>query len=127
MFRKIIALISIIGAILIISASTPTSHPSGSNSYDVVCIYEAINIPSGSKALDSYSNIKDVKAVYVPTKVDTGKYTVDITRIDSNFYQICGTELYIETRYCYEYATREEVVLNITSNYGYTRGEVIFF
>lgn len=127
MFRKIIALISIIGAILIISASTPTSHLSGSNSYDVVCIYEAINIPSGSKALDSYSNIKDVKAVYVPTKVDTGKYTVDITRIDSNFYQICGTELYIETRYCYEYATREEVVLNITSNYGYTRGEVIFF
>ena len=127
MFRRIIALISIIGVTLIISASTPTSYPPGSNSYDVACIYEAINIPSGSKALDSYSNIKDVKAVYVPTKVDTGKYTVDITRIDSNFYQICGTELYIETRYCYEYATREEVVLIITSNYGYTRGEVIFF
>ena len=64
--------------------------------------------------------------MYVPTKIDTGKYEVELTRIDSNFYQIYGTNHYIETKYCYEYATREEAILNITSNYGYTRGEVIY-
>ena len=98
-----------------------------SNKYDVACIYESVDIPNGTKALDSWSNLKEIKAVYIPTKIDTGKYSVEVTRIDANFYHIYGTNLYIETRYCYEYATREEVVLNITSNYGYTRGEVIFF
>ncbi len=100
---------------------------SSSSSYDVACIYESVDIPNGTKALDTWSNLKEVKAVYIPTKVDIGKYDVEVTRIDANFYKICGTNLYIETRYCYEYATREEVVLNISSNYGYTRGEVIFF
>lgn len=69
---------------------------------------------------------QEAKAVFVPTKIDTGKYQVELTKIDTDFYQICGTDLYIETKYCHEYAIREEAILNITSNYGYTRGEVIF-
>ena len=80
------------------------------------------------KFLSEVANItrKDAKAVFVPTKIDTGKYQVELTKIDTDFYQICGTDLYIETKYCHEYAIREDAILNITSNYGYTRGEVIF-
>jgi len=100
--------------------------PAEANSFDITGIYEKVELKSGSKVLDSYGNVKDAKAVYVPTKIDTGKYEVELTRIDSNFYQIYGTNLYIETKYCYEYATRDETILHITSNYGYTRGEVIF-
>ena len=114
-----------IAAILILSASTKISR-SKANSYDIARIYEKVDLKSGSKVLDSYGNVKDAKAVYVPTKIDTGKYEVELSRIDSNFYQICGTNLYIETKYCYEYATRDDAILNITSNYGYTRGEVVF-
>ena len=110
---------------IIFSAFTNTTF-AGANSFDVAGIYEKVELKSGSKVLDSYGNVKDAKAVYVPTKIDTGKYEVELTRIDSNFYQIYGTNLYIETKYCYEYATRDEAILNITSNYGYTRGEVIF-
>ena len=105
------------------SSSLSTSKAS---SYDITGIYEKVELKSGSKVLDSYGNVKDAKAVYVPTKIDTGKYEVELTRIDSNFYQICGTNLYIETKYCYEYATRDDAILNVTSSYGYTRGEVIF-
>ena len=105
------------------SSSLSTSKAS---SYDIAGIYEKAELKSGSKVLDSYGNVKDAKAVYVPTKIDTGKYEVELTRIDSNFYQICGTNLYIETKYCYEYATRDDAILNVTSSYGYTRGEVIF-
>lgn len=124
--RAVILLgIAIAACLLTISTTTP-SHKT-SSSYNVVCVYEAVDIPSGSKALDTWSNLKEIKAVFVPTKIDKGKYSVEVTRIDSNFYQICGTELYIETQYCYEYATREEVVLNITSNYSNARGEIIFF
>ena len=105
------------------SSSLSTSKAS---SYDITGIYEKVELKSGSMVLDSYGNVKDAKAVYVPTKIDTGKYEVELTRIDSNFYQICGTNLYIETKYCYEYATRDDAILNVTSSYGYTRGEVIF-
>ena len=120
---KAIALMLIVSFIL----SASTSHSlADASSYDVAGIYEKVELKDGAKAQDSYGNIKDVKAVYVPTKIDTGKYEVELTKIDSNFYHICGTNLYIETKYCYEYATRDDAILNITSNYGYTRGEVIF-
>ena len=120
---RIIALF--ITATFIFSASTivPSSK---ANSYDIAGIYEKEDLKTGSKVLDSYGNIKDARAVYVPTKIDSGKYEVELTKIDSNFYQIYGTNLYIETKYCYEYATRDDAILNIISNYGYTRGEVIF-
>lgn len=98
-----------------------------SESYTIYKIYEKIELDRGSKVIDSWGNVEDAKAVLVPTEIDRGRYDVEITRISSNLYQICGTSLYIETKYCYEYATREEVLLNITSTYGYDLGEVIFF
>ena len=112
-------------AILILSASTTISG-SQASSYDIAGIYEKQELKSGSKVIDSYNDVKDAKYVLIPTKIDTGKYNVELTRIDTNFYQICGTSIVIETKYCHEYANREDVILNITSNYGYTRGEVIF-
>ena len=98
----------------------------GSSSYDIAGIYEKVELKSGSKVIDAVGSVSDASAVLVPTKVDEGKYEVELTRIDKDFYQICGTSLYIETKYCYEYATWDDAILNITSNYGYTRGEVIF-
>ncbi len=98
-----------------------------SEAYTITKIYEKIELDRGSKVIDSWGNIEDAKAVLVPTEIDRGRYSVEITCISSNFYQICGTSLYIETKYCYEYATREEVLLNITSTYGYNLGDVIFF
>lgn len=122
--RVLKMILLLVGAILLSSSTHPLS--SKVDSYDIAGIYEKVELKSGSKVLDSYGNVKDAKAVYVPTKIDTGKYEVELTRIDSNFYHIYGTNLYIETKYCYEYATRDDAILNITSNYGYTRGEVIF-
>ena len=123
--KLIVRLLGVLIISVVISGSSNSSL-SKANSYDVAGIYERVELKSGSKVLDSYGNIKDAKAIYVPTKIETGKYEVELTKIDSNFYQIYGTNLYIETKYCYEYATRDEAILNITSNYGYTRGEVIF-
>ena len=125
MFRILRILSLFITATLILSASTTISN-STANSYDVAGIYEKQELKSGSRVIDSYNDVKDAKYVLIPTKIDTGKYNVELTRIDTNFYQICGTSLVIETKYCHEYANREDVILNITLNYGYTCGEVIF-
>ena len=108
-----------------ISSALPDISSSG-DSYDVAQIYEAVELDSGSKVIDSYGTVKEAKTVLVPTKLKEGKYSVELTKVDSNFYKIYGTDLYIETRYCYEYAIRDEAVLVVESNYGYTRGEVIF-
>lgn len=121
---RITPLLSLILIVLVSSASSWTS--SSTKSYDLAGVYEKVELNAGSKSMDTYGNIEEAKAVFVPTKIDTGKYEVELTRIDSNFYQICGTNLYIETKYCYEYATRDDAILSITSSYGYTRGEVIF-
>lgn len=97
-----------------------------SSSYDIAEYYETISLKSGSKVIDNYGNVKDAQAVLIPVKLDEGKYEVELTRIDSNIYQICGTSYYIETRYCYEYAMRQDAILVVTSSFGYTRGEVFF-
>ena len=112
--------------LLFVSAERPVQMEVGSSSYDIAGIYEKVEVKSGSKVIDAVGSVSDASAVLVPTKVDEGKYEVELTRIDKDFYQICGTSLYIETKYCYEYATWDDAILNITSNYGYTRGEVIF-
>lgn len=111
-------------AVLFTSSSSLSSAQA--NSYDIVGIYEKTELKAGSKAIDSYNDVTDAKYVLIPTRVDTGKYEVELTRIDANFYQIYGTSLVMETKYCHEYATRDDAILSITSNYGYTRGEVIF-
>lgn len=125
--RKIIRIVTFISLLpLIVSAERPIEVKVSSSSYDIAGIYEKVELENGTKVIDAMGSVSDVSAVLVPTKVDEGKYEVELTRIDKDFYQICGTSLYIETRYCYEYATWDDAILNITSNYGYTRGEVIF-
>ena len=118
-------LLIILISLVHVSSDSPAISTSG-QSYDVAQVYKAVELERGSKIIDSYGNIKEGKTVLVPTKIDEGKYSVELTKIDSNFYKIYGTDLYVETKYCYEYANREDVVLVIKSNYGYTKGEVVF-
>ena len=123
---KLLLLLSMLFIVNSNKASDIAEYVSSGDTYDVVQVYEAVELKSGSKSIDSYGNVEDAKIVLVPTKLDEGKYSVELTKVDSNFYKIYGTDLYIETRYCYEYATRDDAVLIIESNYGYTKGEVIF-
>jgi hypothetical protein len=93
---------------------------------DVVEFYKGIEPSQGTKCLTSYDDLKEVELILVPTSIKTDKYVVSLTRKTSNLYHIDGTDLYVETRYCYEYATRNEVVLIVESSYGITKGKIIF-
>lgn len=126
MKKYIVTLLLALGIPLLLSADY-ASNSSRSSSYDIIGIYKKIDLDNGSKVLDSYGNVEDAEAVFEPSRLDLGRYEAELTKIDTDFYHICGTDYYIETRYCYEYASWEDVILNITTNYGYTRGEVIFF
>ena len=97
------------------------------SSYDISELYSVVKAPTGTKAVGTYDKIVEVKYLLTPTKVDTGKYVVEVKKIGDNLYQIIDTEICVETRYCYEWASfSEKVVLIIESNYGYTKGKIIF-
>ncbi|MBE6228042.1 MAG: hypothetical protein E7115_09255 [Bacteroidales bacterium] len=112
--------------VLILAYATDADAQSDLKTYDIAQVYEAVEMENGSKSIDSYGNVEEVKTVLTPTRFDEGKYSVELTRVDTNFYKIEGTSMYIETRYCYEYAYRDDAILILDSYYGYTKGEVAF-
>lgn len=93
--------------------------------YDVKAIYQKQDLPYGTKALCSYGRIEDASSILVPIKMEKGKYIVKLTRVESNLYKINGTDCYIETKFCYEMTTYEDVILIINGG-TFTVGKVIF-
>ena len=123
---KFLLLLSVLFIVNSNNASEIVESVSSGDTYDVAQVYEAVELKSGSKSIDSYGNVEDAKIVLVPTKLDEGKYSVELTKVDSNFYKIYGTDLYIETKYCYEYCYSEEVILVVYTGSRYSYGKVIF-
>ena len=73
-----------------------------------------------------YKAIEAAEYILVPTKLDEGKYKLSVARKAFNLYKVEGQPIYSETRYCYEYATGDDVILIVESNYSYNKGEIIF-
>ena len=90
--------------------------------YSVEAIYEKVDVDRGTIAVDNYGNQREVDYLLVKTSLKSGKYEIELTRKDSNLYQVCGTDIYIKTRYCYEYATYDEVIVVVD----YYSAKVIF-
>ena len=66
-----------------------------------------------------------VLAVYEDVYLSSGQYTVNVTRLESNFYEDNYSGFLIYTNYCYEYAYSEDAVLQIASGV-LTIGDLIF-
>lgn len=99
----------------------------GESTYDVAEFYEVGTPERGTKAIGRHDKVIDVQYFLTPTRVDTGKYIVKVKKIGDNLYQVKDSDLCVETRYCHEWALYgEEVVLIVESNYGFTKGKIIF-
>ena len=97
------------------------------NGYDIAELYSVIKPASSTKAVGKYDKTIDVEYILTPTKVETGKYVAKVKKIGDNLYKINDTDICVETKYCHEWVSfSEEVVLIIESNYGYTKGKIIF-
>ena len=96
------------------------------NSYDISEFYSVYEPESGTIAVGSFSTTENVEYILTPTKVDTGKYAVEVKKIGDNLYLVKDSDICIKTRYCHEWAGfSEKVVLIIESNFGYTKGKII--
>ncbi len=74
-----------------------TSFAYAESSYDISELYSIVKAPSGTKAIGTYDKTIEVKYILTPTKVDTGKYVVEVKKIGDNLYQIKDTEICVET------------------------------
>lgn len=123
--KRIIIIQSLI--VLILCTSFTNKDHKVATTCDVANFYRAIE-PNDrdTKVLTKSGDIEDVELILVPSKLDVDTYKVKVTRKGSNLYKVEQTDIYIETKYCYEYATYEEAILKVTSSYGYTKGTLIF-
>ena len=94
---------------------------------DIIEFYERMELSYGSKVIGSFGGVEDAEGVLVPTEVEIGNYEVTVRRLDQNFYLVIGTSIVIETNYCMEYAAYgSDAIMMVESNYGYTKGTIIF-
>lgn len=96
--------------------------------YSVSKILEAQQVDYGTKAIDSYGSVVEINQLFVPVKLEEGKYKVTVTRKGDNLYKIDGTEYYIETTLCYEYGYYMDAILHVytTPNVPYSFGKIEF-
>ena len=95
-------------------------------SCEIENIFLAKDVPDGALSLSSSGNTEEIRKILLPTKLDIGKYSINIKRIDGNLYSVGSSDTYIKTKHCYEYTYGSQAILNITSPYGSTNGKVIF-
>lgn len=97
------------------------------SSYSISEFYSVEEPAKGTKAVGRYDKVVEAEYILVPTKVDKGKYVVEVKKIGDNLYLVKGTDICVETRHCHEWASYyKEAVLIIDSNYGYNKGKLIF-
>jgi hypothetical protein len=100
------------------------------DAFEVEYIFERQELPKGSKCLDLYDNVKEVKYVLVPIELEKGTYEATIKRIDSNLYELkfgYNDVIYIETRYCYKYTSYgDKAILIVYDQYNYKKPKVVF-
>ena len=72
------------------SASKSVSHKA--DSYDLAKIYYKEEMEYGAKAIDAYGKVlTDIEYILTPVKLDVGRYEVELSRLDYNYYKIVGT------------------------------------
>ena len=112
--------------ILFVSFIEIPKKENSSDECDISQFFEGIDADNGVKVITDSGDFVDAEIILVPAELKIGKFSVEVTRKESNLYKIEGTTTYFETRGCYEYATRDDAFLIIESSYGYKKGKIIF-
>ncbi|RQO75519.1 hypothetical protein DBR43_09245 [Pedobacter sp. KBW06] len=111
--------------VLISLSSFNTINTSKGEECQVVEVYEGITPETDAKALTP-DGLKKLTVILKPAKLRHGKYDYKLKRLEKDLYKVVDKALYIETKYCNKYASRDDATLIIDSSYGSTKGKLIF-
>ena len=99
---------------------------------EVIQFYEIITSEQGVKVLTKSGEVQEVALILKPVRIDEGTYEVEISRKAPTLYQISQardiklTKYCIETKYCQEFANYTKAIFKVESNYGQSKGKLIF-
>ena len=97
------------------------------DTYEVEYVYVKQKLSRNSIVVDEWGDIVKPKYVLIPTKIEAGRYNVELIHIDDEIYQISGTDLFIKAEYCYNYLYMQEALLIIYDTYlDHSFGKVVF-
>ena len=98
----------------------------GLSSYDVEEVFCVQDVENGTMAIARFGKIEEIEKILIPIRLDLGRYRVSIKKVDINLYEINGKDIYIKTRNCYKSAYNEEIILEITTSFGWNKGKLHF-
>ncbi len=124
MNKKIV--VFILYLLLFITHFSFSQYWGSSGSYDLEEIYGVQSVDYGTLAITNYGTMMEISKILVPIKLDVGRYRVAVRQVDTNLYEVIGKNIYVKTRSCYESAFNEDVILEITSSYGWSKGTIYF-
>jgi hypothetical protein len=104
----------------------PNGEIIASRECDVESILAQIDVPRGTIAIGGLGRIVEVDMLLVPTTLEAGLYRVSLTRKEDNLYEIIGEDLYVRTRFCYEFCYSADALLELQTYSGVNLGKVIF-
>ncbi|AYL93774.1 hypothetical protein [Mucilaginibacter celer] len=117
--------------LLLLVATLPFLTSLKFSDYEITAYFKAIETPRDAFSLNTDDELSETKLLLVKQQLPEGKYVVKVTKVAKDLYRIDGKkidgkEIYIQTKYCYEYAYGKEVILKVDGNYGFSKGRLIF-
>lgn len=96
------------------------------NSCSIEVVLEAKQLPIYTYVLNYLGELEDNARILTPIIVDEGTYSVTVTRKGSNLYKVDTQNIYIKTRFCYEYVYYQDAYLDLMKVRDIMVGEITF-
>ena len=81
--------------------------------YSVEQVYKIVDVDYGTKAVTRFGSIQEIEKVLIPTTIPSGRYSVSLSSLGDNIYQISGTDIAIEVSSYYYVNTYIRYVLDV--------------
>lgn len=96
------------------------------DTYEVEYVYIKQKLPRNSLVVDDRGDIVKPEYVLLPTKIEAGRYNVELIYIDDEIYQISGTDLFIKATYSYRVLNSEALLIIYDTYLDHSFGKVVF-
>ena len=100
--------------------------PAPSTSCDVRGVFREVDLPMGAMVQTGVGDLEEAQVLLVPANVESGAYDLTVTRKATNTYKVVGSNLYVITRYCFEFGFSQKATLRYQSAGTYGAGTLTF-
>lgn len=94
--------------------------------YDVAAFFKGMTPAEGTKVQTEDDELKDAKLILVPVNIEAGTYVLKVTRKSQDLYKVDDKNIYIQTKFCFEFSFSQEAILKVDGNLGFTKGKINF-